>query len=220
MSLKPIELISFNLCPFVQRSVITLKKKGIDFKITYIDLANKPDWFLKISPLGKVPVVRLGNEVLFESAIINEFLDEITSDQIMPTDPLQKAKDRGWIEFSSQAIMSQYLMTAAKNQIDYEKHSSTLSNQLEKLEHTISDQQFFNGKSFSLIDSALAPLFTRFNVYKKRFNQNFLSAYPKLTVLADKLTNLDYVKQSVVSDFESIYVDYLGSNDSYLVSQK
>lgn len=218
-SQKTIELISFKLCPFVQRSVITLLKKDIDFKITYIDLANKPDWFLKISPLGKVPVVRYGNEVLFESAIINEFLDEITSDQIMPTDPLQKAKDRGWIEYSSQTIMSQYMMTAANNQADYEKHSSTLSNHLQKLENTISDQDFFNGNSFSLIDSALAPLFTRFNVYKKHFNQNFLSAYPKLTTLAEKLTSLDYVKQSVVADFENIYVDYLGSNDSYLVTQ-
>ena len=52
--MKKIELISFKLCPFVQRSVITLLKKGVEFKITYVDLANKPDWFLAISPLGKV----------------------------------------------------------------------------------------------------------------------------------------------------------------------
>ena len=43
--MKKIELISFKLCPFVQRSVITLLKKGVEFKITYVDLANKPDWF-------------------------------------------------------------------------------------------------------------------------------------------------------------------------------
>ncbi len=81
-SQQPIELISFNLCPFVQRSVITLNKKGIDYKITYIDLADKPDWFLALSPLGKVPVLKHGDEVLFESAVINEYLDEITPQQI------------------------------------------------------------------------------------------------------------------------------------------
>lgn len=71
MSLPAIELISFKTCPFVQRSVITLKEKGIDFKTTYIDLAEKPAWFLAISPLGKVPVLKIGDEVLFESAVIN-----------------------------------------------------------------------------------------------------------------------------------------------------
>ena len=52
--MQTIELISLKLCPFVQRSVITLLKKGVDFKITYIDLANKPDWFLQLSPLWLV----------------------------------------------------------------------------------------------------------------------------------------------------------------------
>ena len=112
---KPIELISFNLCPFVQRSVITLLKKGVDFKITYIDLADKPDWFLKISPLGKVPVLRYGDEVLFESAVINEFLDEITPGSLLPSLPLEKAKQRAWVEFSSGALVDQYLMSVAKN---------------------------------------------------------------------------------------------------------
>ena len=122
MSLQPIELISFNLCPFVQRSVITLLKKDIDFKITYIDLANPPEWFLEISPLAKVPVVRYGDDVLFESAVINEFLDEITPDSIMPIAALDKAKDRACIEFSSQLIVDQYLMSVADNSADFEKH--------------------------------------------------------------------------------------------------
>ena len=67
-----IELISFDLCPFVQRSVITLLEKDIPFKRTNIDLANKPDWFLQISPLGKVPVLKIDGNILFESAVINE----------------------------------------------------------------------------------------------------------------------------------------------------
>jgi glutathione S-transferase len=215
---KPIELISFNLCPFVQRSVITLLKKGIDFKITYIDLADKPDWFLKISPLGKVPVVRYGEDVLFESAVINEFLDEISPSTIMPTDSLQKAKDRGWIEYSSQVIMSQYLATVAGDQAEYEKQADALDKQLARLENMINHDEFFGGPAFSLVDSSIAPLFTRFEILKNHYDLDFLKDYPKLTKLGEKYLQLDYVKQSVVEDFEPIFIEYLGKRNSLLAA--
>jgi glutathione S-transferase len=170
MSLQPIELISFNLCPFVQRSVITLLKKDIDFKITYIDLANPPEWFLEISPLAKVPVVRYGDDVLFESAVINEFLDEITPDSIMPIAALDKAKDRAWIEFSSQLIVDQYLMSVADNSADFDKHRESLITKLQRLEDIIKDNGFFNGGSFSLVDAALAPVLTRLEIFARLFN--------------------------------------------------
>ena len=69
-------LISFDICPFVQRSVITLEEKGVEYEIKYIELENKPDWFLAISPFGKVPVLQANDTVIFESAVINEYLDE------------------------------------------------------------------------------------------------------------------------------------------------
>ena len=92
-----LHLISFKTCPFVQRAVITLKHKTIDFDITYIDLADPPDWFLEISPLGKVPVLKVDDEILFESAVINEYLDEITGGELQPKEPLARAKNRAWI---------------------------------------------------------------------------------------------------------------------------
>src|SRR5207237_8146465 len=72
-------LISHKLCPYVQRAVIALTEKGVPFERIDIDLANKPDWFLKISPLGKVPVFVVahdGGEVaLFESNVICEYIE-------------------------------------------------------------------------------------------------------------------------------------------------
>ena len=218
MSLTPIELISFNLCPFVQRSVITLKKKGIDFKITYIDLANKPDWFLELSPLGKVPVVKYGDDVLFESAVINEFLDEITPNSLMPTDPLLKAKDRGWIEYSSQLLMDQYLMSVADNQQDFEKHSRSLKIKLRRLENTVGEEGFFSDKGFSLVDSSLAPLFTRLDIISRKFKTNFISHLPKLSNMSDNLIDLTFVKQSVLDDFEELYMNYLTERKSYVTA--
>ena len=218
MSLQPIELISFNLCPFVQRSVITLLKKDIDFKITYIDLANPPEWFLKISPLAKVPVVRYGDEVLFESAVINEFLDEVTPDSIMPVEALNKAKDRAWIEYSSQLIVDQYLMSIADNSADFEKHSESLVNKLQRLEDTIKDNGFFNGSSFSLVDSALAPVFTRFDILARSFSKDLVSSFPKLSALSQRLLALEFVQKSVVDNFEEIYIKYLKTNNSFLAA--
>ena len=215
---QAIELISFNLCPFVQRSVITLLKKGIDFKITYIDLANKPEWFLKISPLGKVPVVRYGDDVLFESAVINEFLDEITPDSLMPIDALDKAKDRSWIEYSSQVIMSQYLATVSDNQQDYRKHIENLDSQLARIEERLERGQFFGGAEFSLVDSSLVPLFTRFNILKTQLATDLLSRFPKLQLLSEKYLGLDFVKDSVIEDFEVVFIEYLKEKNSLLTA--
>lgn len=218
MSLQTIELISFNLCPFVQRSVITLLKKNIDFKITYIDLANPPEWFLEISPLAKVPVVRYGDEILFESAVINEFLDEITPDSIMPIEALDKAKERAWIEYSSQLIVDQYLMSVADNSADFEKHRDSLINKLQRLEETIEDNGFFNGGSFSLVDTALAPVFTRFDIMARSFSKDLVSSFPKLSALSRRLLDLKFVQKSVVDNFEEIYIKYLKSNNSFLAA--
>ncbi len=216
MSLQTIELISFNICPFVQRSVITLLKKQIDFKITYIDLADKPDWFLKISPLGKVPVVRYGDEILFESAVINEFLDEISPDPLMPVEPVNKAKDRGWIEYASQLLMSQHMMSIADNKSDFEDRSVALTDKLQVLENKVAGDGYFNGASMSLVDTALAPLFTRLDVYTKQFGNNYLSEFPKLSALSELLLNLEFVQKSVISEFDEVYMNYLNDKNSYL----
>ena len=73
-------LISFKLCPYVQRVAIALAEKGISFDLQYVDLDNKPDWFTRISPLGKVPLLKVEDEeretVLFESSVILEYLED------------------------------------------------------------------------------------------------------------------------------------------------
>ena len=99
-------LISHKLCPYVQRAVIALTEKGVPFERIDIDLANKPDWFLKISPLGKVPVLLVetkdGEAALFESNVICEYIEETQAGaKLHPQDPLQRAQHRAWMEFGS-----------------------------------------------------------------------------------------------------------------------
>src|SRR2546428_11462181 len=89
-------LISHKLCPYVQRAVIALTEKGVPFERIDIDLANKPDWFLKISPLGKTPVLVVDGTAIFESAVILEYLEETRPHPLHPVDALQRAEHRGW----------------------------------------------------------------------------------------------------------------------------
>ena len=98
-------LISHDLCPYVQRAVIALTEKGVAFDRVYVDLADKPDWFLAISPLGKVPLLKVDDAVIFESAVILEYLEETQPNPLYPADPLARARHRAMIEFGS-AILS------------------------------------------------------------------------------------------------------------------
>src|SRR6185295_20138660 len=77
-------LVSHRLCPYVQRAAIALAEKGVPFTRRDVDLANKPDWFKAISPLGKVPLLQVDNEVLFESAVIVEYLEETQAPALHP----------------------------------------------------------------------------------------------------------------------------------------
>src|SRR6266576_319478 len=94
-----LRLISHKLCPYVQRAVIALTEKSVAFERIDIDLANKPDWFVAISPLGKTPVLQVGNTAIFESAVILEYLEETQSKPLHPADALVRAEHRAWIEF-------------------------------------------------------------------------------------------------------------------------
>ena len=97
-------LVSFDLCPYVQRAAIVLAEKGVAFTRVDVDLADKPGWFKAISPLGKVPLLKTVDTVLFESGPIVEYLDEVHGAPLHPRDPLVRARHRGWMELASAVL--------------------------------------------------------------------------------------------------------------------
>lgn len=213
-NLKP-ELISFNLCPFVQRSVITLLEKKVDFKLTYIDLYDPPEWFKDISPLRKVPVVRVGDVVLFESAVINEYLDEVNPPSMQLDDPLLRAQNRAWIEFGSDMIMNHFNMTIAKDKQSFTNYYNQLTTQFKQLEKTLTVGPYFNASDLSLVDAAFAPLFMRIDLFETRYPLHLYQMDSRVGKWSRALAALDSVKNSVISDFSQVYSDYLQSNDSH-----
>jgi glutathione S-transferase len=210
-----LELISFKTCPFVQRTVITLGYKNVAHKITFIDLADPPEWFLELSPLGKVPVLKVDGEVLFESAVINEYVDEITGGELQPKEPLMRAKNRAWIEYASNMLGSAYMMKMAKDKEGYEKYRSQLLSQMQRIENQLGDGSWFNGDQFSLADTAFAPIFMHDAVADYRFSIIDFESLPKISAWSKRLLALPAVKQSVVADFEVIFLNAIENAGSY-----
>ena len=203
----------------MQRAVITLNQKNVEHEVTFIDLAEPPDWFLEISPLGKVPVLKIDDEVIFESAVINEYLDEITGGELQPKDSLQRAKNRAWIEVASDMLGSSYMMKTAADKEGYEKYRDILVAKLHRVENRLGDGPWFNGEQFSLADTAFAPLFMHDAVADNRFSVIDAETMPRLAAWSKRLLELPAVQNSVVPEFEDLYLKAIEKANSYTWQQ-
>lgn len=226
---KPV-LISFSICPFVQRSAIVLNEKKQPFERINIDLKNKPQWFMDLSPTGKVPVLVVNNDkhavsnrsTVFESAIINEYLDEQFGESLMPTDILRKAQHRSWISFSESLIFLQFRTLSAKTESEAHNTIDELFIELKKLHP--GDEGYFDGDRLSLIDAAFAPIFTRIKWLpalreKLEFYAQDNSNGGNLLRWIDNIVQLDAVKNSVGGDFDQQFEAYFINTDSALLKQ-
>ena len=213
-----LELVSFVLCPFVQRAVIVLKEKAVPFEITYIDLENPPDWFAEISPFGKVPLLRIDGTVLFESAIINEYLDEVYPPALHPDDPLERARHRGWIEFGSSLLFDQVKMLRAGNEEDYLEKRELLAGGLARLAREVpAAEPYFRGEHFSLLDAAYAPFFMRFELLRS-YREELAEIIPaRLETWATALLARGSVRDSVVDDFGERYTAFFRDKGSWML---
>lgn len=208
------ELISFVLCPFVQRSVIVLREKHMEFGITYIDLADPPAWFRDISPMGKVPLLRVGRDVLFESAVIMEYLDEITPPSLQPVDALQKAKNRAWTEFASGLFGTQYRLGMARDEAEFTRERDILAADLARLEPHVRGP-YFNGGEFALVDAGFAPFFVRNYLMEQWYGLDVLHGLPHARQWQDALLSRPSVAHSTVEDFSERLRAHWSKNGVY-----
>lgn len=209
------KLISSATCPFVQRSAIMLEYKRVPYEIEFIDLNAKPQWFLDLSPTGKVPVlvVRDGDRevVLFESAVINEYLDEITQGSLLPRDPLLRAQHRMMIELVSSAIADSWKMGVAESREEAFVHAGTLQAKLARFESEMVGP-FFTGSDLSLVDTAAIPLLLRTMwTVEPAPELGVFDGLPKVRAWYDTSLGLDAVKRSTVPNVRELYRDYLAN---------
>jgi len=215
-----LELISFKICPFVQRAVITLLRKNVSYKLTYIDLAAPPEWFKQISPFGKVPVLKINDQhVIFESAIIDEYLDEAYPGKMFPRDPILRAIDRSWIEFGTSLTLEFSGFIHSQDETSWQAKLQSLIKQFKWLENKLGDGPYFNDKDFSLVDIAYAPLFMRSNMLKLAETLYPTQDFPKVSQWADTLLAIPELPDSVADDFEETLKSHLKKKAAYAASQ-
>lgn len=167
-----LKLVSFDICPYVERSRIVLLEKGLPHDVELIDLKNKPAWFLEISPMGRVPVLLVDDRPVFESMVINELVNELEPEPpLFPVDPVARAQGRGWVVFANDVIMpgggAAMLALAGGAQGDaVARPLATLREALGKLERHLAQGAgpFFLGRDFSLVDASYAPFLRRWRL--------------------------------------------------------
>lgn len=215
-------LISFKLCPYVQRVAIALAEKGIAFDLVYVDLANRPEWFNAISPLGKVPLLKVDEDdrsaVLFESSVILEYLEDIGLGRAMhPAYPLQRATHRAWMEFGSSLLGDIWSLEIATSEEAYERAGATLSRKFTTLEGRLDARPYFFGDEFRFIDAVFAPAFRYFDVFDRYGPTSMLEPYPKVTAWRKALSQRASVAGAVVPDYRDLLEDFLRRKDAWLL---
>lgn len=200
-----LKLISFDACPFVQRAAILLHEQGRTFDIKYIDLQNRPDWFLEISPNGKVPVLDVDGATLFESAVILEYLDETSEGhKLLPSDPLERAQQRMWITYISNIMSLGWQLQAANDEDSVRTLATKVRGHLAELAKQLPDEvPYWNGESHSMVDVAIAPIFQRFTWAEALEPSLEIFDIARVALWRDALLARPSTNQAIVDDLEA-----------------
>lgn len=213
---EKLKLISHKLCPYVQRAVISLTEKGVPFERIDIDLDNKPDWFLKISPLGKVPVLQVGDKVVFESAVILEYLDETQRHPLHPKDPLTRAEHRAWMEFGSAVLGDIWGLETVTDEAAFNAKVKLATEKFVRLESRLVAAPWFDGESFSLVDAVFAPVFRYFDTFDEIGDFGILADKPKVVRWRKSLRERPSVVAAVSAEYPALLRAFMKKHKSYL----
>jgi len=203
-------LVSYKLCPYVQRAAIVLHEKRVSFERRWVDLADKPAWFKAVSPLGKTPVLIVGDQAVFESAVICEYLDEVHAPRLHPQDPLQRAAHRAWMEFGSNMLNTIGAFYSAADARALEARRDELRARFAQLEGVLDAAgPYFAGASFGMVDAVFAPVFRYFEVFGALGISGFFDAMPKVHAWRDALARRESVRAAVSEDYAQLLTQFL-----------
>jgi glutathione S-transferase len=221
--MSKLTLISSHTCPYVQRAVIALKEKGAAFDVVYVDLANRPDWFAGVSPLGKVPVLKVERDglpeaAIFESSVIVEYIEETApGPKLHPADPLDRATHRAWMEFGSSLLSDLFRMGAAKEEADFTKLRDDAAKKLKRVEDILGDGPYFAGAAFSYVDAVFAPAFRQIDTYHSAADTGVQAGLPKVQAWAKALAARPSVQQAVPADYAERFLGRFRTMGSHLM---
>ena len=207
-----IKLVSFTICPFVQRVTALLEAKGVAYNIEFINLSEKPQWFLDLSPTGQVPMlITEDDDALFESDAIAEYIEEVTPPLVANVSAIQRAKDRAWSYQATKHYLVQCSTMQSKDKGMLAERETKLTKAFGKAEEQLGDGPFFNGETLGNVDIAWLPLLHRAQIVKEHSGYDFLADYPKVRAWQGALAETGLYAKSVAPDFGEKFSDfYLG----------
>jgi glutathione S-transferase len=216
-------LVSHHLCPYVQRAAIALLEKAVPFERSMVDLAAKPDWFTAISPLGKVPLLRVTEEdgrqaILFESTVICEYIEETQPGPgLHPSDPLERAQHRGWMEFGSSILADIWGLETTPHGEAFAAKQAALAAKFDRVEAALGHGPYFSGQRFSLVDAVFGPVFRYFDVFDAIADVGVFASTPKVRAWREALARRPSVVQAVGSDYPERLHAFLVRHDAHLL---
>ncbi|NEP53253.1 MAG: glutathione S-transferase family protein [Moorea sp. SIO3C2] len=211
------KIVSFKICPFVQRVTALLEAKNIDYKLEFISLRDKPQWFLDISPNGQVPVLITDKgKALFESEAIVEYIEEAFP-ALQPELSLEdKATNRAWSYLASKNYLVQCSAQRSPNEKVLMERSQKLGHAFDKIEKQLGDTPFFAGETISLVDIAWLTILHRADIIQRRSGYDFIGNRPKLKKWQKQLLGTGLAEKSVAPDFEEAFSGFYLSEQTFL----
>ncbi|WP_019612860.1 glutathione S-transferase family protein [Psychromonas ossibalaenae] len=216
-----LKVISFKICPFVQRVTAALEAKQIPYEIEYINLKDKPEWFLGVSPNGQVPVMITENDTaLFESDAIIEYIDDEYGPLEQSVSNEQRALDRAWSYLGSKNYLPQCGIMSSKDKVTFELRAEKLQSAFEKAEKQLSGHSlFFKSDKLSNVDIAWLPLLHRAAIVKEHSGYDFLCCLAKVQAWQQAVLAAGLVEKSVSPDFEELFKSFYLTG-TYLIEDK
>jgi glutathione S-transferase len=211
------KIVSFKICPFVQRVIAVLELKEVAYDVEYISLADKPAWFAEVSPHGQVPVLIEDDGTLFESGPIAEYIDEVHGTfRLHPSDPFVKARHRAWIELASANYLIQCGAQRSSTAKDLETNAARLSTVFAKIEDALGESKFFAGSKPSMVDAAWFVLLHRAYIIEQCTDFDFLAEFPKTKRWQLAALAVDALMRSAPEGFTEEFVNFYLNENTYL----
>ena len=211
------KVVSFKICPFVQRVTALLEAKNIEYELEFISLSDKPKWFLDISPNGQVPVLITDHgAALFESDAIVEYLEEAYPPLQPSLTPEERAVNRAWSYLASKNYLVQCSAQRSPDEEVLKERSAKLGKAFDRIEKQLGDAPFFAGDTIGMVDIAWLPLLHRANIIERRSCYDFVGERPALKRWQQRLIETGLAERSVAPDFEDAFSSFYLSDKTFL----
>ncbi|ROV59142.1 glutathione S-transferase family protein [Vibrio ponticus] len=216
-----IKIVSFKICPFVQRVTAALEAKQIPYEIEFISLSDKPQWFLDISPNGQVPLlVTEAGTALFESDAIIEYIEDEYGPLEQGISNEQRALDRAWSYLGAKHYLAQCSTMRSSDQALFSERLTNLQKAFAKVEQQLGEGAYFKGEQLSNVDIAWLPLLHRAHIIKQHSCVDMLQGFPKVQAWQQALLETGLMARSVPEDFEQVFANFYLSEQTHLGMEK